>query len=454
MRPTRAARCRRPALREPAAAAAACRVAARRRGAAAEPHRPQPPAVARALAGAGRPAGGRGIEQAGLETAARRRRAATRSACGSGWASPRRMLGDPPVLMLDEPFNGMDPEGIVWMRGFLRSLAAEGRAVLVSSHLMSELQDTADHLVVVGRGKVIADTSVAEPDRGRVRGPGGAAHGGAAGGDGGAGARGGHRRRHRPRHADHLRAGRPSGSWRCSPAAPCRSPRCPRTGPRWRRPTWSSTRDAVEFRAAGDAGRRRRRRAMSTHERPYRSRPPARARTASPSCCTPSGPSSAPCAAGSSAWSSPALLIVCVGLLAAERQHRLQLQQRHADRHGAACPSSRSGRAARRHRQLLLRAPAADRRRHHHRPGHLADRRARQPSAGSPGRPRAPACSPASNRGPRPGSSSSRARARARHTRRCMVTGGHGVRMQYNYTSDIAGPARRGLRGVTRAGCG
>jgi len=69
------------------------------------------------------------------------------------------MLGDPPALLMDEPFNGMDPEGIVWMRGFLRSLAAAGRAVLVSSHLMSELEDTADHLVIVGRGKVIADTS-------------------------------------------------------------------------------------------------------------------------------------------------------------------------------------------------------------------------------------------------------------------------------------------------------
>jgi ABC-2 type transport system ATP-binding protein len=64
--------------------------------------------------------------------------------------------------MLDEPFNGMDPEGIIWMRGFLRSLAAQGRAVLVSSHLMSELQDTADHLVVVGRGKAIADAGVAD----------------------------------------------------------------------------------------------------------------------------------------------------------------------------------------------------------------------------------------------------------------------------------------------------
>ena len=71
------------------------------------------------------------------------------------------MLGDPAVLMMDEPFNGMDPEGIIWMRGYLRWLAAQGRAILVSSHLMSEVEDTADHLVVVGRGKVVADTSVA-----------------------------------------------------------------------------------------------------------------------------------------------------------------------------------------------------------------------------------------------------------------------------------------------------
>jgi len=87
------------------------------------------------------------------------------------------LLGDPPVVMMDEPFNGMDPEGIVWMRSFLRQLAAEGRAVLVSSHLMSELQDTADHLVVVGRGRVIADKSVADliaaasGDRVRLRTP-------------------------------------------------------------------------------------------------------------------------------------------------------------------------------------------------------------------------------------------------------------------------------------------
>jgi ABC-2 type transport system ATP-binding protein len=72
------------------------------------------------------------------------------------------LLGDPPVLMMDEPFNGMDPEGIIWMRGFLRGLAAEGRAVLVSSHLLSELPDVADHVVVIGRGRVLADATIQE----------------------------------------------------------------------------------------------------------------------------------------------------------------------------------------------------------------------------------------------------------------------------------------------------
>ena len=72
------------------------------------------------------------------------------------------LLGDPPILMLDEPVNGLDPEGVVWIRGFLRGLAAEGRAVFVASHLMSELEDTADHLVIIGRGRLIADTSVTD----------------------------------------------------------------------------------------------------------------------------------------------------------------------------------------------------------------------------------------------------------------------------------------------------
>ena len=102
------------------------------------------------------------IEQAGLEKAARRKAGGYSLGMRQRLGIAAAMLGDPPVLMFDEPFNGMDPEGIVWMRGFLRSLAGEGRAVLVSSHLMAELQDTADHLVVAGRGTVIADTSVAE----------------------------------------------------------------------------------------------------------------------------------------------------------------------------------------------------------------------------------------------------------------------------------------------------
>jgi ABC-2 type transport system ATP-binding protein len=100
------------------------------------------------------------IEQAGLATVARRKAGGFSLGMRQRLGIAAAMLGDPPVLMFDEPVNGLDPEGIVWIREYLRSLAAEGRAVLVSSHLMSELEDTADRLVVVGRGRVIADTSV------------------------------------------------------------------------------------------------------------------------------------------------------------------------------------------------------------------------------------------------------------------------------------------------------
>ncbi|WP_043464930.1 ABC transporter ATP-binding protein [Kitasatospora sp. MBT66] len=72
------------------------------------------------------------------------------------------LLGDPPVLMLDEPVNGLDPEGIRWIRTLLRGLAAEGRAVLVSSHLMTEMALTADHLVVIGRGRLLADAATSD----------------------------------------------------------------------------------------------------------------------------------------------------------------------------------------------------------------------------------------------------------------------------------------------------
>jgi len=100
------------------------------------------------------------IDQAGLRSVIRRKAGGYSLGMRQRLGIAAALLGDPPVLMLDEPFNGMDPEGIIWMRGFLRGLAAQGRAVLVSSHLMSELQDTADHLVVAGRGRVIADTSM------------------------------------------------------------------------------------------------------------------------------------------------------------------------------------------------------------------------------------------------------------------------------------------------------
>ena len=86
------------------------------------------------------------------------------------------LLGDPPVLLFDEPVNGLDPEGIRWVRTLMRTLAAEGRTVFVSSHLMAEMANTADQLVVIGRGKLIASTTVSEfvapaPTRVRVRSP-------------------------------------------------------------------------------------------------------------------------------------------------------------------------------------------------------------------------------------------------------------------------------------------
>jgi ABC-2 type transport system ATP-binding protein len=96
----------------------------------------------------------------GLDGVARRRAGGFSLGMRQRLGIAAALLGDPPALMLDEPFNGMDPEGIVWMRGFLRSLAKRGRTVLVSSHLMSEVQDIADHVIIVGRGRVIADTPV------------------------------------------------------------------------------------------------------------------------------------------------------------------------------------------------------------------------------------------------------------------------------------------------------
>ncbi len=98
----------------------------------------------------------------GLESVAKKRTKTYSLGMGQRVGIACALLGDPGVLLLDEPVNGLDPEGIIWVRNLLKALAAEGRAVLVSSHLMAEMALTADHLVVIGRGRLIADTTVAE----------------------------------------------------------------------------------------------------------------------------------------------------------------------------------------------------------------------------------------------------------------------------------------------------
>jgi ABC-2 type transport system ATP-binding protein len=102
------------------------------------------------------------LEMVGLDSVARQRVDGFSLGMRQRLGIAGALLGDPPVLILDEPVNGLDAEGIQWMRRLLRSLADEGRTVLISSHLMGELQDTADHLIIIGRGRMLADTSVKE----------------------------------------------------------------------------------------------------------------------------------------------------------------------------------------------------------------------------------------------------------------------------------------------------
>ena len=96
----------------------------------------------------------------GLDSVARRRAGSYSLGMGQRLGIAAALLGDPGVLMFDEPVNGLDPEGIVWVRTLMRALAGEGRTVLVSSHLMSEMALTADHLIVIGRGRLIRDEGV------------------------------------------------------------------------------------------------------------------------------------------------------------------------------------------------------------------------------------------------------------------------------------------------------
>jgi ABC-2 type transport system ATP-binding protein len=100
------------------------------------------------------------IELTGLRSVARKRAGAFSLGMGQRLGIAAALLGDPQTVMLDEPVNGLDPEGVLWIRNLLTGLAAEGRTVFVSSHLMSEIALVADHLIVVGRGRVLADTTV------------------------------------------------------------------------------------------------------------------------------------------------------------------------------------------------------------------------------------------------------------------------------------------------------
>jgi ABC-2 type transport system ATP-binding protein len=100
------------------------------------------------------------IEMTGLQSVARKRAGAFSLGMGQRLGIAAAILGDPQTVMLDEPVNGLDPEGVLWIRNLLTGLAAEGRTVFVSSHLMSEMALVADHLIVVGRGRVLADTTV------------------------------------------------------------------------------------------------------------------------------------------------------------------------------------------------------------------------------------------------------------------------------------------------------
>jgi ABC-2 type transport system ATP-binding protein len=102
------------------------------------------------------------LEMVGLTQVAGKRAGGFSLGMGQRLGIASALLGDPHTLILDEPVNGLDPEGILWIRTLLRSLAAEGRTVFVSSHLMSEMSLTASHLIVIGQGRMIADSSVAE----------------------------------------------------------------------------------------------------------------------------------------------------------------------------------------------------------------------------------------------------------------------------------------------------
>ncbi len=105
---------------------------------------------------------GQALELVGLSEVAKKRSRGFSLGMGQRLGIAAALLGDPKVLMFDEPVNGLDPEGILWIRNLMKMLAAEGRTVFVSSHLMSEMENTAEHLIVIGRGRLVADCTVQE----------------------------------------------------------------------------------------------------------------------------------------------------------------------------------------------------------------------------------------------------------------------------------------------------
>ena len=313
------------------------------------------------------------IEQAGLQSVVRRKAGGFSLGMRQRLGIAAAMLGDPPVLMMDEPFNGMDPEGIVWMRGFLRSLAGQGRAVLVSSHLMSELQDAADHLVVVGRGKVIADTSVHALLAAASRRPGHGAHVRPAGGDDGAGPRGGHRRRHRPRHADDLRAARGTdrGPARRERGAVLRGDRAPR------QPGGGlHGADQGRGRVPAPAGRARRGSHVMTAQMITACRQARQgARDGLAQLLRAEWTKFRTVRGWVIGMVAAALVTVALGvLIAGGGSNTCQNSPTSPVLSGAACLPPRSAGAGRPggHRPVLLRPPAPDRKRQHHRPGYPA----------------------------------------------------------------------------------
>ena len=223
------------------------------------------------------------------------------------------LLGDPRVLILDEPINGLDPEGILWVRNLLRQLADEGRTVLVSSHLMSEMAQTADNLIVIGRGSLIAQSTMAEfiehnSDQSVVvRAPDAATLRGILTGAGG------QVRRRRGRRADRASScPRPASAisrlrraWRCTSSAP-NWPHSSR--PSWRPPTRASTSASVEDpRPEADLVAADRPNGAPDEHRPDcpQSRPPPLRRppsSTSPASCARSGPRSARSARRSGHW--------------------------------------------------------------------------------------------------------------------------------------------------------